>query len=269
MSDTGIGGVAPLGQLEPVQIVPFDFEGLAVRVVTLDDEPRFVLADICRVLEISNARDAASRLDDDEKDGVGITDAIGREQLTTVVSESGLYSLILTSRKEAAKRFKKWVTSEVLPTIRKTGGYLMAALDETPEALALRAMTVLQATVERQKAKLAEALPKAEALDRLAEVEGSHCITDAAKLVQVAPKALFTFMQRHGWIYRRTGADHWCAYQSRIITGDLIHKVTTVLRADGTEKTTEQVRVTPSGLTKLAKLMGSAARLATVDGEAA
>jgi hypothetical protein len=78
---------------------------------------------VCRKLEIANPRDAASKLDDDEKDGVGITDARGREQKSTIITESGLYRLILTSRKEAAKKFKKWVTAEVLPAIRKIGAY--------------------------------------------------------------------------------------------------------------------------------------------------
>lgn len=93
------------------------------RVIDRDGEPWFILSEVCRKLEIVNPRDAASRLDDDEKDAVGIADAIGREQKSTIINESGLYSLILSSRKEAAKKFKKWVTGEVLPAIRKTGGY--------------------------------------------------------------------------------------------------------------------------------------------------
>lgn len=93
------------------------------RIIDRDGEPWFVLADVCRELGISNVGDAASRLDADEKDDIGIADAIGRKQKTVIVNESGLYSLILTSRKPAAKRFKKWVTKEVLPSIRKTGGY--------------------------------------------------------------------------------------------------------------------------------------------------
>ena len=93
------------------------------RIIDRDGEPWFVLADVCRELEIANPSDAASRLDADEKDTLGIADGIGRQKLQTVINESGLYSLILTSRKEGAKRFKKWVTSEVLPAIRKTGSY--------------------------------------------------------------------------------------------------------------------------------------------------
>lgn len=95
----------------------FDF-----RIIDRDGEPWFVLADVCRALEIANAADAARRLDDDEK-GIVITDTLGGPQKLAIINESGLYSLILTSRKEGAKRFKKWVTSEVLPSIRKTGSY--------------------------------------------------------------------------------------------------------------------------------------------------
>lgn len=105
------------------EIIPFDFEEQAVRVVMRGDDPWFVANDVCRVLEIGNPRDALSRLDDDERDCVGITDAIGRERQTNVINESGLYALVLTSRKEAARRFRKWITAEVLPAIRHHGRY--------------------------------------------------------------------------------------------------------------------------------------------------
>lgn len=105
-------------------LTPFQFEGADVRLIDRDGEPWFVLADVCRVLEIANSRDAAARLDDDEK-GVVTTDTLGGRQEATIINESGLYSLVLTSRKAAAKRFKKWVTSEVLPTLRRTGAYVI------------------------------------------------------------------------------------------------------------------------------------------------
>lgn len=94
-----------------------------LRVIERDGEPWFVLSDVCAKLGIANVGDAGTRLDDDEKDNIGITDVIGRSRSTTIINESGLYSLILTSRKPAAKRFKKWVTSEVLPSIRRSGVY--------------------------------------------------------------------------------------------------------------------------------------------------
>lgn len=95
------------------------------RTIDRNGEPWFVLSDVCRELEIGNPSDAARRLDDDEKDTLvnieGIADS--RVQSLVIINESGLYSLILTSRKPAARKFKKWITAEVLPTIRRTGGY--------------------------------------------------------------------------------------------------------------------------------------------------
>lgn len=107
------------------QVEVFNFsQGKApIRVQLINSEPWFVAKDVCEVLGIANHKDAASRLDEDERRGVGITDPIGRPQTVTAVSESGLYSLVFQSRKAEAKKFRKWVTSEVLPSIRKKGYY--------------------------------------------------------------------------------------------------------------------------------------------------
>lgn len=113
----------------------FDFEGAAVRTQMQGAEPWFVLSDVCRVLEIANSSQAAARLDDDEKGICNIYTPSGDQQMI-IINESGLYSLILTSRKEAAKRFKKWVTAEVLPTLRRTGVYIMSPDDEDLPSLA-------------------------------------------------------------------------------------------------------------------------------------
>lgn len=101
----------------------------------------------------------------------------------------------------------------------------------------------------------AELAPKAEALDRLATADGSFNCTEAAKALQIRPKDLFCYLQQHSWIYKRPGAQSYLGYQARVQAGDLEHKVTTVLRGDGSEKVVEQVRITPKGLAKLAKLM--------------
>lgn len=106
----------------------FDFEDNAVRVVDIDGEPWFVAADVCRVLDIKNSRDAVADLDDDEK-GVVNTDTLGGKQEMRVINESGLYNLIFRSRKPEAKKFRKWVTAEVLPSIRKTGMYVAPEMD--------------------------------------------------------------------------------------------------------------------------------------------
>lgn len=111
-------------------VIPFVFENQAVRIVNRDGEPWFVLADVCRVLEIANPSNVAARLDDDEKATLQNMEgqAGNGAQAFTIINESGLYSLVLTSRKPAAKRFKKWVTAEVLPSIRRTGRYAVAGL---------------------------------------------------------------------------------------------------------------------------------------------
>ena len=110
---------------EPAQSVPFNFGTHAVRVIMRDGNPWFVAADVCATLGYKNTSDAvATHLDDDEK-GVAIGYTLGGDQTLTIINESGLYALVLRSRKPEARKFAKWVTSEVLPTIRKTGEYAM------------------------------------------------------------------------------------------------------------------------------------------------
>jgi phage antirepressor YoqD-like protein len=105
---------------------------------------------------------------------------------------------------------------------------------------------VLQAENDSMKTDVA-------ALDRIAKADGSTCVTDAAKALQMQPKSLFTWLSSHGWIYRRAGGKGWLGYQDKIQSGYVEHKVTEVTRGDGTSKITEQVLVTPKGLAKLAK----------------
>jgi hypothetical protein len=109
----------------------FDFQEQPVRVLQKDGEPWFVTADVCRVLGIANPRNAAGSLDADEK-GVHNVDTLGGRQEMSCVSESGLYALVFKSRKPQAKAFRKWVTNEVLPAIRREGKYV---IDQGPEVL--------------------------------------------------------------------------------------------------------------------------------------
>lgn len=106
----------------------FGFEDNLVRVIDVDDAPWFVAQDVCACLEIANSSDAVASLDEDEK-GVATTDTLGGMQQVRIISESGVYALIFRSRKTAAVRFRKWVTAEVLPTLRRTGRYVTPAND--------------------------------------------------------------------------------------------------------------------------------------------
>jgi prophage antirepressor-like protein len=122
-----------------MSLTTFDFNSQAVRVMEREGQPWFVAADVCRVLEIANSRDAVSGLDEDEK-GVGNADTPGGSQKMSLISESGLYALVFKSRKPEARTFRKWVTSEVLPAIRRTGAYQIPALESqaTPRVRTVR-----------------------------------------------------------------------------------------------------------------------------------
>lgn len=127
----------------------------------------------------------------------------------------------------------------------------VAALPKSlPEALRLAADMAEQKA--KAEAALALAAPKAEALDRIATADGSMCVRDAAKALQLRPIDLTRWLQAHGWVYRRQGNAQLLGYQDKVQTGYLEHKVTVVSRTDGTEKVVEQVRVTPKGLARLA-----------------
>lgn len=129
------------------------------------------------------------------------------------------------------------------------------SIDFSDPKVLLGVVTHLQGTIDSQQKQIDVLEPKASALDRIATAEGSLCVTDAAKALQMRPKDLFMYLRQHGWIYRRAGASHDLGYQSKVVAGLMEHKVTTVLRADGSEKVTEQVRITPKGLAALSQLI--------------
>ncbi|MDO5658304.1 MAG: Bro-N domain-containing protein [Paracoccus sp. (in: a-proteobacteria)] len=115
-----------------LDLTTYQFEDHDVRIVMRGDDPWFVAADVCAVLGIANSRDAVGRLDDDER-GVAVLDTLGGRQTVNTVSESGLYVLVFTSRLPAARRFRKWVTSDLLPALRRTGAYQMSDAPRTPD----------------------------------------------------------------------------------------------------------------------------------------
>ena len=130
-------------------LITFEFVTQSVRVLIIDGEPWFVAVDVCAALHINNNRMALERLDDDER-GVSVMDTPGGPQKMSIINESGLYALILTSRKPEAKKFKKWVTSEVLPTLRKQGHYTILGADEPVFKLTQQDLTdLIERCVER------------------------------------------------------------------------------------------------------------------------
>ena len=148
-------------------------EGKLVRTLNLNGEPWFVLRDVCEVLGLGNSRMVADRLDEDEK-GVSQIDTLGGVQNATIISESGLYNVILRSDKPEAKPFRKWVTAVVLPSIRKNGGYIAGQEELSPQELMAKALLVAQKTLTDRDARIKELTaqnqimqPKAEYFDEL------------------------------------------------------------------------------------------------------
>ncbi|MEE0392498.1 MAG: Bro-N domain-containing protein [Ruminococcus sp.] len=142
------------------EIQVWNYESSEVRTVQVNGEPWFVLSDVCKVLELSTPARVAERLEKDEVSQTHTIDRMGREQKTTIINESGLYTVILRSDKPQAKPFRKWVTSEVLPSIRKHGSYSVQSqfADLSPQLQVLIQMETRQKQIEARQAEQATAL---------------------------------------------------------------------------------------------------------------
>lgn len=147
-------------------------------------EPWFVAADVCRALEVKNARDAVARLDDDEKNTVVLTDGNRGNPNVTVVSEPGLYALVISSRKPEAKEFKRWITHDVIPSIRKSGGYIAGQEDMSDADLIAKALIVAQRQIEQRNKQITEMQPKALFADAVSASKISILVNEMAKLLR-------------------------------------------------------------------------------------
>lgn len=186
----------------------FTYSGNEVRTVKKNGEPWFVLKDVCAILGIGNNRMASDRLDTDEK-GVSQIDTLGGKQEMTVINESGLYNVILRSDKPEAKPFRKWVTSEVLPSIRRTGGYIAGQENLTPEELMAKALMVAQKTLAEREARIADLTvqnqimqPKASYFDELVERGTLTNFRETAKQLGIPPKRFVAFLMEKKYVYR-------------------------------------------------------------------
>lgn len=179
-----------------------------VRTVTINGDPWFVGKDVAAALGFTNPRDAISTHVFDEDKGVESIDTLGGKQKMTVINESGLYALVFGSRLKSAQRFKHWVTSEVLPAIRKTGSY------QAPQGKELLALAVLEAqkTIEEQSKAIERMKPKVIFADAVRASSSSILIGDLAKLlrqngVDIGAKRLFEYLRNHGYLIKRKGSD--------------------------------------------------------------
>lgn len=208
------------------ELAVFKFEGThEVRTVVQNGEPWFVAKDVCEILELGNVARALSTLDNDEKSSINpnITNSkVGNDGVDSpvfpemqhggrplsIISESGLYALIFKSRKQQAHAFRKWVTSEVLPEIRKTGGYIVTSPEDTPEMIMARAILIANDKIQKQQAQIEEMKPKALFADAVVASHTSILVGDLAKLlkqngVKIGQNRLFSILRQEGWLIKK------------------------------------------------------------------
>lgn len=214
-------------------------------------EPWFVAVDICKALDIrtDTVRKIVDAEDISETNPNSVGVAGGRNPI--IVNESGFYTLVLKSRKPEAKAFQRWVTHEVLPSIRKKGGYIAAAADETPEQIMARAVLLAQDTIARQKAQIEELKPKALFADAVAASDGTCLVGELAKMlrqngVQIGQNRLFEKLRQDGYL-GKTGSNRNVPTQRAMELGLFRIKETSITHSDGHITVQRTAKVTGKG----------------------
>lgn len=217
-----------------------------IRTVTVNNEPMFWLLDVCKALDIKNTTDVAKRLDADEVTRLNLG---GKSGETNFVNESGLYAVILRSDKPNARKFRKWVTADVLPTIRKTGGYQMAQ----PQGKELLALAVLEAqkTIEQQNKEIDRMRPKEIFADAVSSSHTSILIGELAKIlrqngVQTGQRRLFTWLRENGYLVK-SGSSRNMPTQRSVERGLFEIKVGMYVDGSGANVPTKTAKVTGKG----------------------
>lgn len=244
--------------MSSTSIQPFDFEGTQVRTVTYETGLTWwVLTDVCKALGLSTPSRVSDRLDPDGVSQTHIIDSMGRDQVATVVNESGLYEVILRSDKPQAKRFRKWVTSDVLPSIRRHGAYMSEAVVERtltdPDYLIRLATQIKDERAARFRAErqLEAQKPKVLFADAVSAAHTDILVGDLAKIlkgngVDVGGTRLFAWMREHGYLMKAGSAKNMPT--QRAMELGLFHvKETTVVHADGHTTVNKTPKVTGKG----------------------
>lgn len=226
-----------------------------VRTINRNGEPWFVAKDVCLALEISNPSDALKRLDEDERARLNL----GRQGETNIVNEPGLYSLVLGSRKPEAKAFKRWITHEVIPSIRKNGGYIAGQETMTDDELLANALMVAQRKIaardkqiEVQEKQIEAMHPKALFADAVSASKTSILIGDLAKLlkqngVDIGQKRLFQWLRENKYLISQKGASYNSPTQRSMEMKLFEVKETTITHADGHITINRTAKVTGKG----------------------
>ena len=225
-----------------------------VRTVVLNSEPMFCLVDVCKALDIKNATDVAKRLDDDERTRLNL----GRQGETNFVTESGLYAVILRSDKPNAKKFRKWITGEVLPSIRKNGGYIAGQETLSDEELLSKALMVAQRKIDEknniiamQDSRIQGMIPKEIFADAVSASHTSILVGDLAKLicqngVQIGQKRLFEWLRENNFLIK-SGTSRNMPKQRYVEQGLFEVKESNIQNPDGSVRITKTTKVTGKG----------------------
>lgn len=240
----------------------FDFKGAALRTLTDENgEPWFVAKDVCDILELNNVTEALRPLDDDEKSNFRNSEVAqngGRAPI--IISEPGLYKLIMRSRKSEAKEFQRWVTHEVLPQIRKTGGYIPTTDADDDMTILAKAVMIGQRTMEEQKQRIAEQsehikalAPKARFADAVAASDGTCLIGELAKMLRqngldIGQNRLFEILRQDGYL-GKTGSNRNVPTQRAMDLGLFRIKETAITHSDGHVTINRTAKVTGKGQT--------------------
>lgn len=233
-----------------------------VRVVEQGGEPWFVGKDVAEALGYSDLNKAVvMHVDDDDKKLNDKTSPSFGQRGTTLINESGLYSLVLSSKLPDAKKFKHWVTAEVLPAIRKTGGYIAGSENMSDAELMAKAVLVAQATIKERDARIAELesdtqrmKPKEIFADAVSASDQTILIGDLAKLIKqnghdMGQKRMFEWLRNNGYLIKRQGADYNSPTQRAMELGLFRIKETAVTHSDGHVTVSKTVKVTGKGQT--------------------
>lgn len=230
-----------------------------VRIIQQNGEPWFIGKDVAEILGYSNTPKAIrDHVDDEDKLAERIV-LSGQNREVAIINESGLYSLILSSKMPKAKEFKRWVTAEVLPAIRKTGGYIAGSEKMSDAELMAKAVLVAQATIKERDARIKELendtqrmKPKEIFADAVSASDQTILIGDLAKLIKqnghdIGQKRMFEWLRNNGYLIKRQGADYNSPTQRAMELGLFRIKETAVTHSDGHVTISKTVKVTGKG----------------------
>lgn len=228
-----------------------------IRTIQQNGEAWFVGKDVAQALGYSQTAKAVREHVKDNHKGMSVLDTPGGKQETTIIDEAGLYSLVMRAKTEKAEAFQEWVTSEVIPAIRKTGGYIAGSENMTDAEIMAKAVLVAQSTIRQRDQRIKElesdvaaAKPKVLFADAVSASDSTILIGDLAKILKqngynTGQKRLFQWLRDNGYLIKRQGADYNSPTQRSMELGLFRVKETPIIHADGHVTVNKTVKVTP------------------------